>query len=147
MNGISKSTVHRLFRAFAVQPHRTRTFKLSTDPFFIEKVHDMWGFISARPITRWCSVWTKRARFRRSIALSRSCPWGSDMWRVSPTTTSAMARPLCLLRSTSPPAPCKPRHRHQEFLAFLRRLDDCIPPELDVHLIVDKTSQSMAHLP
>ena len=32
---------------------------------------------------------------------------------------------------------CKPRHRHQESLAFLRRLDDCIPPELDVHLIVD----------
>ena len=43
MNGISKSTDHRLFQAFAVQPHRTRTFKLSTDPFFIEKVRDIVG--------------------------------------------------------------------------------------------------------
>src|SRR5262245_4675376 len=43
VSGISKSTVHRLFQAFAVQPHRTRTFKLSTDPFFIEKVRDIVG--------------------------------------------------------------------------------------------------------
>lgn len=42
-SGISKSTVHRLFQTFAVQPHRTRSFKLSTDPFFIEKVRDIVG--------------------------------------------------------------------------------------------------------
>jgi len=41
--GISKSAVHRLFQAFALQPHRTRSFKLSTDPFFIEKVCDIVG--------------------------------------------------------------------------------------------------------
>lgn len=37
-NGLSKSTVHRVFRAFAVQPHRSKSFKLSSDPFFVEKV-------------------------------------------------------------------------------------------------------------
>src|SRR5579863_8246888 len=42
-SGISKSTVHRLFQAFAVQPHRSRTFKLSNDPFFVEKVRDLAG--------------------------------------------------------------------------------------------------------
>jgi putative transposase len=42
-SGISKSAVHRLFQAFAVQPHRTRSFKLSTDPFFVEKVRDIVG--------------------------------------------------------------------------------------------------------
>src|SRR5271165_6002163 len=42
-SGISKSTVHRLFQAFAVQPHRTRSFQLSTDPFFVEKVRDLVG--------------------------------------------------------------------------------------------------------
>ena len=42
-NGLSKSTVHRVFRAFAVQPHRTKNFKLSSDPFFIEKVRDVVG--------------------------------------------------------------------------------------------------------
>jgi len=40
-SGLSKSTVHRLFQAFALQPHRTRRFKLSTDPFFVEKVRDI----------------------------------------------------------------------------------------------------------
>ena len=43
VSGISKSTVHRLFQAFAVQPHRSRTFKLSNDPFFVEKVRDIAG--------------------------------------------------------------------------------------------------------
>src|SRR5882672_9741842 len=42
-SGISRSTVHRVFQAFGVQPHRTRSFKLSTDPFFIEKVRDIVG--------------------------------------------------------------------------------------------------------
>jgi putative transposase len=42
-SGISKSTVHRVFQAFAVQPHRSRSFKLSTDPFFIEKTRDIVG--------------------------------------------------------------------------------------------------------
>ena len=42
-SGISKTTVHRLFQAFAVQPHRTRSFKLSNDPFFVEKVRDVVG--------------------------------------------------------------------------------------------------------
>jgi putative transposase len=42
-SGISRSTVHRVFQTFGVQPHRTRSFKLSTDPFFIEKVRDIVG--------------------------------------------------------------------------------------------------------
>jgi putative transposase len=63
-SGISKSTVHRLFQVFALQPHRTRTFKLSTDPFFIEKVRDIVGLYLNRPIMRWCCVWTRKAKFR-----------------------------------------------------------------------------------
>ena len=42
-SGVSKSTVHRYFKLFGIQPHRTRTFKLSTDPFFVEKVRDIVG--------------------------------------------------------------------------------------------------------
>src|SRR6266436_6753183 len=42
-SGISRSTVHRLFQTFALQPHRSRSFKLSTDPFFVEKVRDIVG--------------------------------------------------------------------------------------------------------
>jgi len=49
--GISKSTVHRLFQAFAVQPHRTRSFKLSTDPFFVERSATLSVSTGTRPIT------------------------------------------------------------------------------------------------
>jgi putative transposase len=42
-NGIAKSTVHRLFQLFDLQPHSTRSFKLSTDPFFVEKLRDVVG--------------------------------------------------------------------------------------------------------
>ncbi|WP_244622188.1 IS630 family transposase [Bradyrhizobium ivorense] len=68
-------------------------------------------------------------------------PWGSATSRVLPTTTSIMARPPC-----SPPsnvldgeiiAQCKPRHRHQEFLAFLRHIEANVPDQLDIHLVVD----------
>src|ERR1700758_2236778 len=76
-SGISRSTVHRVFQTFGVQPHRTRSFKLSTDPFFIEKVRDIVGAcICIPPITRWCSASMKRARFRPSTAPSPCCPWG-----------------------------------------------------------------------
>jgi transposase len=57
---------------------------------------------------------------------------------------SGMAQQPYLPRSTSPPAPvlteCKSRHRHQEFLSFLQRIDQAVPAELDVHLIVDNYS-------
>jgi putative transposase len=52
-SGISKSTVHRVFQAFALQPHRTRTFKLSTDPFFVEKVRDVVGLYLNPPDHAW----------------------------------------------------------------------------------------------
>jgi putative transposase len=55
-SGISKSTVHRLFQAFALQPHRTRSFKLSTDPFFVEKVRDIVGLYLNPTGPRACAV-------------------------------------------------------------------------------------------
>ncbi len=48
-SGVSKSTVHRYFNLFGVQPHRTRTFKLSTDAFFVEKVRDIVGLYLKTP--------------------------------------------------------------------------------------------------
>ena len=50
-SGISRSTVHRLFQTFALQPHRSRSFKLSTDPFFVEKVRDIVGLYLNPPDT------------------------------------------------------------------------------------------------
>jgi putative transposase len=63
-SGISKSTVHRLFRSFALQPHRTRSFKLSNDPFFVEKVRDAAGLYLNPPDHALVLCLDEKSRFR-----------------------------------------------------------------------------------
>jgi DNA-binding CsgD family transcriptional regulator len=63
-NGLSKSTVHRVIQLFSLQPHRSKSFKLSTDPFFVEKVRDVVASICPPPTTPSCSRSIRRARFR-----------------------------------------------------------------------------------
>jgi putative transposase len=140
-NGISKSTVHRLFQAFAVQPHRTRTFKLSTDPFFVEKVRDIVGLYLNPPDHALVLCVDEKSQIQALNRTQPVLPMGlgyvegvtHDYVRHGTTTLFAALD----IATGTVFTECKPRHRHQEFLAFLRRLDDCIPPELDVHLIVD----------
>ena len=72
-SGLSQTAVMRIWHAFGLQPHRAETFKLSTDPLFIEKVRDIVGLYLNPPDRRWCCAWTRRARFRRWIARSRFC--------------------------------------------------------------------------
>ena len=64
--GISKTTVHRWLQTFSVQPHRQKSFKLSTDPLFVEKVRSETSSActSIRPTRRWCSSSTRRRRSR-----------------------------------------------------------------------------------
>ncbi len=59
--GIPKSMIHRVWLAFGLQPHRQRTFKLSTDPFFVEKVRDIVGTHPRRS----CCVWMRKLKSRR----------------------------------------------------------------------------------
>jgi putative transposase len=140
-SGISKSTVHRLFQAFAVQPHRTRTFKLSTDPFFIEKVRDIVGLYLNPPDHALVLCVDEKSQIQALNRTQPVLPMGlgyvegvtHDYVRHGTTTLFAALD----IATGTVFTECKPRHRHQEFLAFLRRLDDCIPSELDVHLIVD----------
>lgn len=99
--GISKSTVGRYFKLFGLQPHRSKSFKLSTDPFFVEKVRDIVGLYLNPPTTPWSCAWTKKARFRRSNAPNRSCLWVWVTSRGSLTTTSATAPLRSLPPSTS----------------------------------------------
>ena len=77
---LSKSTVHRIWRAFGLEPHRQRHFKLSTDPFFVEKVRDIVGLYLNPQKTRWFCAWMKKARFKRWNAPSRCCP---SAWATS----------------------------------------------------------------
>jgi putative transposase len=77
---LSKSTAHRIWRVFGLEPHRQRHFKLSTDPFFVEKVRDIVGLYLNPPENAACCVWTRRARYKRSNALSPCYPSG---WATS----------------------------------------------------------------
>jgi putative transposase len=140
-SGISKSTVHRVFQAFALQPHRTRSFKLSTDPFFIEKVRDIVGLYLNPPDHALVLCVDEKSQIQALNRTQPVLPMGlgyvegitHDYVRHGTTTLFAALDVATGAVFTE----CKRRHRHQEFLSFLRSLDACVPAELDVHLVVD----------
>src|SRR5271157_2125982 len=138
-SGISKSTVHRVFQAFAVPPHRSRSFKLSTDPFFIEKVRDIVGLYLNPPDHALVLCVDEKSQIQ---ALNRTQPVLPMGLGYVEGVTHDYVRHGTLFAALDVAtgtvfAECKPRHRHQEFLNFLRDLNACVPAELDLHLIVD----------
>ncbi len=139
--GISKSAVQRYLALFGVQPHRSRSFKLSTDPFFVDKVRDVVGLYLNPPEDALVLCVDEKSQIQ---ALERSqpvLPLGlgylegvtHDYYRHGTTTLFAALD----VASGTVLTQCKPRHRHQEFLAFLRHLDQNVPSDLDVHLVLD----------
>jgi putative transposase len=138
---VSPSMAHRLFKLFGLQPHRQQSFKLSTDPFFVEKVRDIVGLYLNPPD---CALVLSVDEKSQNQALNRTQPMlpmglgyvegvTHDYKRHGTTTLFAALD----VASGAVIAQCKPRHRHQEFLAFLRHLDRNLPADLDVHLIID----------
>src|SRR6478752_5045861 len=140
-SGISRSTVHRVFQTFGVQPHRTRSFKLSTDPFFIEKVRDIVGLYLHPPDHALVLCVDEKSQIQALNRTQPVLPMGlgyvegvtHDYVRHGTTTLFAALD----IATGTVFTECKPRHRHQEFLAFLKRIDSAVPAHLDVHLIVD----------
>jgi putative transposase len=142
--GLSKSTVHRIWGAFGLQPHRQRHFKLSTDPFFVEKVRDIAGLYLNPPENALVLCVDEKSQIQ---ALDRSQPLlplglgyaegvTHDYVRHGTTTLFAaldVATGAVMTR-------CRQRHRHQEFLQFLREIDANVPERLDVHLVIDNYS-------
>jgi len=139
--GLSKSTVHRLFQLFALQPHRTRSFKISTDPFFIEKLRDIVGLYLNPPDKALVLCVDEKSQVQALERTQPMLPIGfgyvegvtHDYERHGTTTLFAALNVL----DGSVLAQCKPRHRHQEYLAFLRHLEAQVPQGLDIHLVVD----------
>ncbi len=139
--GISKSTVHRYFALFGVQPHRARTFKLSPDPFFIEKVRDIVGLYLNPPDHALVLCVAEKSQSRALERTQLNLPMGlgyvegytRDDTRHGTTTLFAALN----IATGEVLARCTPRHRHQEYLAFLRDIEANVPPHLDVHLIAD----------
>jgi transposase/AraC-like DNA-binding protein len=139
--GFSKSTVSRYFALFGLQPHRTKSFKLSTDPFFVEKVRDLVGLYLNPPDHALVLCVDEKSQVQALERTQPVLPMGlgylegvtHDYYRHGTTTLFAALDVLDGEVITL----CKPRHRHQEFLGFLKHLEASVPADLDVHLIAD----------
>jgi putative transposase len=121
-SGISKSTVHRLFHTFALQPHRTRTFKLSTDPFFVEKVRDIVGLYLNPPDHALVLCVDEKSQIQALNRTQPVLPMGlgyvegitHDYVRHGTTTLFAALDVATGAVFTE----CRPRHLTRSFLAF-----------------------------
>ena len=138
---LSKSTVQRVWKAFGLQPHRQKHFKISSDPLFVEKVRDIVGLYLNPPDHAVVLCADEKSQIQALDRTQPLLPLGvgyvegvtHDYVRHG-TTTLFAALDIATGRVL---AECKARHRHQEFLQFLRRIDEAVPDKLDVHLIVD----------
>ena len=147
--GISKSTVARYFALFGVQPHRSRSFKLSTDSFFVEKVRDVVGLYLNPPDNALVLCVDEKSQIQALERTQPLLPMGlgylegvtHDYYRHGTTTLFAALNVL----DGSVISQCKPRHRHQEFISFLNHLDQQVPVELSVHLIADNYATHKHH--
>jgi putative transposase len=141
---ISPTSVHRYFKLLGLQPHRSESFKLSTDPFFIEKLRDVVGLYLSPPENALVLCVDEKSQCQALERTQPMLPMGfgyvegvtHDYKRHGTTTLFAALNVL----NGAVLATCKPRHRHQEFLSFLREIDKAVPLDLDVHCIVDNYS-------
>jgi putative transposase len=139
--GLSKSTVQRVWQAFGIQPHRQKHFKLSTDPFFVEKVRDIVGLYLNPPDNAMVLCVDEKSQIQALDRTQPLLPMGlgyvegvtHDYVRHGTTTLFAaldIASGRVITR-------CTTRHRHQEFLSFLNEIDATVPKKLAVHLVID----------
>ena len=111
--GVSKSTVHRVWKAFNIQPHRQKHFKRSPPIRSASRRSTISSdSTSTHPTTRWCSASTRRARPRRWSEPSLCCPLGSDTSKASRMATSVTAPPPSSPPSTWPQARSWPSASH-----------------------------------
>jgi transposase len=138
---VSSATVQRIWKKHKLQPHRVESFKFSTDPEFAPKVRDIVGLYMNPPDRAIVLSVDEKSQIQ---ALDRTQPilplrpglparQTHDYERHGTTTLFAA---LNVLEGTII-ADCQPRHRHQEFLRFLERIDASVAPNLEIHLILD----------
>ena len=139
--GVSAATVRRIWRQHRLQPHRTKTFKLSRDKHFTEKLCDVVGLYLNPPDKALVLCVDEKSqiqaldRTQPGLPLKRGrCGTMTHDYKRHGTTTLFAA--LSLLDGTVI-GDCMPRHRHQEFIRFLKQIDVATPVALDLHLIVD----------
>jgi transposase len=139
--GVSQSTVSRAWRAFGLQPHRVETFKLSTDPLFIDKVRDIVGLYLNPPTKAMVLCVDEKSQIQaldRTQPLLPLAPGVAERrthdYKRHGTTSLFAALDLASGRVIGE---LHRRHRSKEFLTFLRTIEANVPATLDVHLILD----------
>lgn len=141
--GLSQTAISRIWRAFSLQPHRTESFKLSTDPLFIDKVRDVVGLYLSPPENAIVLCVDEKSQVQ---ALDRKQP----LLPLQPGTPERHTHDYTRHGTTSLFAAwnvatgevigrCQTQHRHQEFLKFLKQIDRTLPetPGVEIHLVMD----------
>src|SRR5216117_578346 len=138
---VSKNTIHRIWQEHQLKPHLTKSFKLSRDPKFLEKLTDVVGVYLTPPQNAVVLCVDEKSQIQ---ALDRTqpglplkpgrCGTFTHDYKRNVTTTLFAALQMVEGRVIGE---CYPRHRHQEFLRFLRRLDAEFPETTALHLILD----------
>ena len=139
--GLSKATISRIWRTFGLQSHRLETFKLSADPQFVEKVRDIVGLYLNPPDHALVLCLDEKSqvqaleRSRPLLPMRPGIPARQTHDYIRHGTTSLFA--ALNVATGKIIGQCHRRHRHQEFLKFLQRLEEQLPATGDVHIIMD----------
>lgn len=138
---LSQTAVSRIWRAFGLQPHRQETFKLSTDPLFVEKTRDIVGLYMAPPVKAMVLCVDEKSQIQ---ALDRTQPIlplapgvaerRTHDYERHGTTTLFAALDIATGKVIGE---LHRRHRSSEFLKFLRTIEASVPDDLDIHLVMD----------
>jgi len=139
--GVSEATVRRIWRQHNIKPHLTKTFKLSRDKNFVDKLYDVVGLYLNPPDKSLVLCVDEKSQIQ---ALDRTQPGlplkkgrcGTMTHDYKRHGTTTLFAALSMLDGKVI-GDCMPRHRHQEFIRFLKKIDAETSPELDLHLIVD----------
>lgn len=139
--GHAPSTIHRIWQAFGLQPHRSETFKLVSDPLFVEKVRDIVGLYLSPPERAVVLCVDEKSQVQ---ALDRTQPLlpmrpGQAERRTHDYTRHGTTSLFAALdvKAGTVVGKCMPRHRTQEFRKFLDQIERNVPADLDVHVIMD----------
>jgi transposase len=142
--GVSSATVQRIWNEHRIYPHKVRTFKRSRDPLFVEKLTDVVGLYMNPPDNAVVLCVDEKTMIQ---ALDRTQPGlpikpgkaGTMTHDYKRNGTVDLYAALEIL-SGEVLGQCTARHRHQEFLSFMRKLDRGFPKSLDMHVVLDNSS-------
>ena len=146
--GVSHSSIGRIWRAFGLQPHRTETVRLSQDPLLIEKVRDIVGLYMSPPDNAVVLCIDEKSQIQ---ALERAQPiLPMDFGRPERRTPDYVRHGTTDLFAALDVATgkvigkCYEQHRAKDLRSFLREVDKSVPPELEIHVVIDNLSAHKA---